>query len=199
MKKHGSLICFRSEGEGSGATFSFIVGMFQLSPLPLLRNIQKPVVDRMSDCRRVFPDHASTQHTLLPFFESTHRTRKVLVVDDSLLNVKVMVRIIRQFHESVHADISEANDGTVAVELIRAAALEGAPFDIVFMDNVMTLMNGPEAAELMRSDGYMGLIVGVTGNVLPRDVLGYLAAGANHVLPKPIEASLVGDLLSLGV
>ena len=36
-------------------------------------------------------------------------------------------------------------------------------FDIIFMDNIMTTMNGPEAAEAIRALGYRGKIVGLTG------------------------------------
>ncbi len=55
---------------------------------------------------------------------------------------------------------------------------EGAPFDIVFMDNVVVHMNGVEAAALMRS-------ACLTGNVMAHDdVEHYVAQAAPTVLPK---------------
>jgi len=41
------------------------------------------------------------------------------------------------------------------------------PFDVVFMDNIMKEMNGPEAAEKMRALGFTNHIIGITGNVVP--------------------------------
>jgi CheY-like chemotaxis protein len=78
---------------------------------------------------------------------------------------------------------SEAEDGDVAVQMVQDASDAGAPFDIVFMDNIMIHMHGPEAAQLMRSNGFKGLIVGVTGNVMAH----YLASGADCVLDKPVN------------
>lgn len=82
---------------------------------------------------------------------------------------------------------SEAEDGDVAVQMVQDASDAGAPFDIVFMDNIMIHMHGPEAAQLMRSNGFKGLIVGVTGNVMAPDLAHYLASGADCVLDKPVN------------
>lgn len=152
---------------------------------------------------------------------------KVLVVDDSALNVKVMVRLLKSTiakHPTVFAssnsnsnsinnparlcsevvdidhdldggveekpvvmEIVEADDGQTAVAKVAEAAAAGAPFDAVFMDNIMNHMNGPDAAQMMRAAGFEGLIIGVTGNVMVTDVDGYIAAGANLVLFKPIN------------
>ena len=152
---------------------------------------------------------------------------KVLVVDDSALNVKVMVRLLKSTfakhpsiffssghgsnnnnpshscsevvdmdhdldaveHESpVVMEIVDADDGQTAVAKVTEAAAAGQPFDAVFMDNIMNHMNGPDAAQLMRAGGFDGLIIGVTGNVMVTDVDGYISAGANLVLFKPINA-----------
>lgn len=144
----------------------------------------------------------------------------MLVVDDSALNVKVMVRLLKSTlaknptvfsrsghgnmcsevvdidhdldaveHESpVVMEIVDADDGQTAVAKVTEAAVAGQPFDAVFMDNIMNHMNGPDAAQLMRAGGFEGLIVGVTGNVMVTDVDGYISAGANLVLFKPINA-----------
>jgi CheY-like chemotaxis protein len=55
---------------------------------------------------------------------------------------------------------SEAADGIEAVRMVHEASEQGVPFDAVFMDNIMHIMHGPEAAQLMRSAGYEGLIIG---------------------------------------
>lgn len=161
---------------------------------------------------------------------------KVLVVDDSKMSNKILMKIIQQtpipidcpgdlsgveeeglglglgldmggislrgrsYHqlfEGLQAtySIEEANDGTIAVEKVRQASAARAPFDIVFMDNIMLRMNGPAAAQLMRSDGYTGLIVGVTGNVMEKDVADYVSSGADCVLGKPVNTEDLKQIL----
>jgi CheY-like chemotaxis protein len=96
----------------------------------------------------------------------------------------------------VRFDYSEADDGPVAVQMVQAAAEGGAPFDVVFMDNIMILMHGPEAAQMMRAAGFRGLIVGVTGNVMAEDVQQYMASGADHVLGKPVNMDDLEQILN---
>lgn len=58
----------------------------------------------------------------------------------------------------------------------------------------MPVMNGPTAAETMREIGSDACIIGITGNVLPGDIKLFLSAGANAILPKPVN---VGDVENL--
>lgn len=95
----------------------------------------------------------------------------------------------------VVVDYSEADDGAVAVQMVQAASDGGAPFDIVFMDNIMTLMHGPEAAQAMRAAGFTGLIIGVTGNVMAEDVHHYIQSGADHILAKPVNIEDLKQIL----
>jgi CheY-like chemotaxis protein len=55
-----------------------------------------------------------------------------------------------------------AEDGQKAVELI-SEDLEA--YKVIFMDNVMPIMNGMEATRAIRKAGYRYLIVAVTGNI----------------------------------
>ena len=92
-------------------------------------------------------------------------------------------------------DYSEADDGKVAVQMVQAASDASMPFDIVFMDNVMIFMHGPEAAQVMRAAGFTGLIIGVTGNVMVEDVKHYIQSGADYVLGKPVNISDLKQIL----
>ena len=64
------------------------------------------------------------------------------------------------------------------------------------MDNIMILMHGPEAARAMRAEGFQGLIVGVTGNLMKDDVNEYIASGADSVLGKPVDMDEIKKILS---
>ena len=51
----------------------------------------------------------------------------------------------------------------------------------------MPRMRGTEAAQRIRELGYMGIIIGVTGNALPEDVKDFIDHGADAVIPKPFD------------
>ena len=50
-------------------------------------------------------------------------------------------------------------------------------YDIIFLDNLMPNMNGPQTATELRKLGYQHLIIGVTGNALDVDILEFEQAG----------------------
>ena len=68
-------------------------------------------------------------------------------------------------------------------------------YDAILMDNQMKNMNGPEAAIEIRKQGYTGLIIGITGNVMEPDVSIYKNAGASYVLAKPTNSKYIDDLI----
>ena len=110
---------------------------------------------------------------------------KILVVDDALLNRTMLIRLLRTRCSSS----AEAEDGSVAVEMIRQSMAQNAQFDVVLMDSCMPEMDGPSATRIIRDMGFKGLILGVTGNALPEDVANFMASGANAVLVKPLNVN----------
>ena len=104
---------------------------------------------------------------------------------------------------------AHANDGDVAVNMIKQSmsplsdidtvtgngAAENS-YDAILIDNIMEKLHGPEATKIIRKElGYSGLIVGVTGNLLPSDRNYFIACGADAVLYKPLEVSKLLNLL----
>ena len=51
----------------------------------------------------------------------------------------------------------------------------------------MPKMNVLEATIAIRELGYIGKIIGLTGNTLESDKANFLKAGVNHVLFKPLK------------
>ena len=86
---------------------------------------------------------------------------KVLVVDDNLINRKVA----RGFLKSYAFDLTEAESGAEAIELVRKNR-----YDIIFMDHMMPMMDGIEAAEIIRRDcgenGAAPAIIALTANAM---------------------------------
>ena len=116
---------------------------------------------------------------------------RILVVDDAVSNRKMLCRVLR----SRCAAIVEADDGQKALEIVRET-MRGSdqlprnnspPFDLILMDFVMPVMDGPTAIKEIRDLGYKGLIFGLTGNVLDGDKDLMIANGADFVLTKPFS------------
>eukprot|EP01036_Dinobryon_divergens_P037530 gene37530-biopygen29716 len=129
--------------------------------------------------------------------DSPHPLR-LLIVDDSSLNVKVVVRLIESEKTGpfANATLLTADDGTTAVEQLRTEMAAGRAVHFILMDFIMTTMHGPEAARIMREElNYRGPIIGITGNALPEDIDLFVSSGANQVVTKPLARAKLLDAL----
>ena len=109
----------------------------------------------------------------------------VLIAEDGVDNA----RLWRHHLEHAGAEVWQASDGREAIGLVRAAdmgVLE-RPFDIVLMDMEMPIMDGVEATQQLRAEGFRLPIVGLTAHsdVATRTKL--LDAGCNDCATKPIS------------
>jgi CheY-like chemotaxis protein len=126
-----------------------------------------------------------------------HQRFNILVVDDSKLNRKMLVRSLRT--ESHSCD--EAEDGLEAIRMVtkrsesKTNENESFPsshcYDAILMDFMMPIMDGPTATKVLRDMGYTGVIIGVTGNALPSDVEYFTGKGADKVLIKPVDVDVL--------
>ena len=110
---------------------------------------------------------------------------RVLAADDNPTNQKVVEAVLAP----LNAEVVLVSDGAACVQAWKAAK-----FDIVLMDIHMPGMDGVEAAQAIRaleaSEGRQRTpIVAVTANALAHQVEGYLAAGMDGHVAKPIEVT----------
>jgi CheY-like chemotaxis protein len=134
--------------------------------------------------------------------------RNVLVVDDSTMNRKMICKLFTK--KGISCD--QAEDGSIAVDMMKSilkskpdswndtttasdeiASLQHGNYDAILMDYQMPNMDGPTAIRAIRSLGYKGVVIGVTGNVMALDQQEMMAAGANDVLPKPFDIDKFWD------
>jgi CheY-like chemotaxis protein len=116
---------------------------------------------------------------------------RALIVDDVTSTRKMMVRALASSFE----EIVQASDGQEAVDMVKDSFEKVKPFDIIFMDSVMPNMGGIEACRIIRSLGYDGMVVAITGNILPEDVMEFTMAGANKLIGKPVKLDQLMDIL----
>lgn len=114
-----------------------------------------------------------------------------LVVDDSTLTRKMLVKSITNYFTTV----IQGSDGLEAVSIIKDLLQQGNPPNIVFLDSVMPNMSGIDACREIRALGYQGVIIAVTGNVLPSDIEEFICAGADKLVPKPFRVDDIKSIL----
>ena len=120
----------------------------------------------------------------------SHNTR-VLVVDDVLSNRMMTGRVLERFG----FEVDYAEDGQIAVDKCQDRS-----YALIMMDNMMPVMTGKEATEVLRKQNYRGLVVGLTGNVLDEDLEEFRESGCDEVITKPLDVpELRRTLISLGL
>ncbi|KAJ3287783.1 hypothetical protein HDU79_005420 [Rhizoclosmatium sp. JEL0117] len=111
-----------------------------------------------------------------------------LVVDDSLVNKAILVRMLEKFGK--FNEILEVSSGAEAVKMCQTRKVS-----IVFMDLEMPGMNGEEAAARIRAAGSTMPIVAVTGNTIKGDDAGPLRqVGIIEIVKKPVEIAKIFEL-----
>ncbi len=115
---------------------------------------------------------------------------KVLIVDDNVINRKVA----RGFLKNYAFDLTEAESGPEAVELVR-----NTRYDIIFMDHMMPDMDGIEAAEIIRRDcgenGAAPVMVALTANTMEGMREHFLECGFQDFISKPLDRKEMNQLL----
>jgi PAS domain S-box-containing protein len=114
------------------------------------------------------------------------RGLRVLMVEDHPVNMMIAVAQLQQWG----VEVSQANDGSQAIEAVNAAASMGRPFDAVLMDVQMPVMSGHEATRVLRQRHPAGdlPIIALTAAALVSERDEALASGMNDFLTKPIDA-----------
>jgi signal transduction histidine kinase/CheY-like chemotaxis protein/HPt (histidine-containing phosphotransfer) domain-containing protein len=104
--------------------------------------------------------------------------RRVLVVDDSVVNREILEALVA----ATGAEVVTASDGREAVEAFRRA-----PCDLVFMDVSMPVMDGREAAREIRALDARVPLIALSASAFPEDMEKSQAAGLTEHLLKPLE------------
>jgi CheY-like chemotaxis protein len=176
VEQHGGRLLVESEGLGKDVTFTVELPLFRARTADRRSSIDATILSTGTE--------TPMQHSENHLDDTTPQTPtyRILVVDDSGFNRKMVVRLLR----SQDHTCNEAEDGQVAIDKYNEMVARGEPPDAILMDFEMPVMNGPTATARLREMGCTCLIVGVTGNVLPADREAFKAAGADSVLPKPL-------------
>ncbi|EMG7549504.1 ATP-binding protein [Vibrio alginolyticus] len=151
---------------GLGSCFEFSI------PVAVI-NAQSTYTDQLNvlDFRKAEDNEISPQYNDKPW---------VLVVEDTIVNQKV----VRIMLEKLGVRVSVANHGEEALQLC-----DQQPFDLIFMDCQMPVMDGFIATERIRKMGEWGKhvpIIALSANVIKEDQQHCFDVGMNEFVAKPV-------------
>ncbi len=105
--------------------------------------------------------------------------KRILIVDDSKINLKVANQILKPYNFNVKM----VESGYECLE-----ALETQTFDLILMDIMMPKMNGVETLRRLKEmDGFDIPVIALTADAIEGTDEKYLNAGFNAYLSKPID------------
>lgn len=150
--------------------------------------LQSEVYDAVVTLLGHQPDSAATPTNTS---QDTAAARRFLVAEDNPVNQRLLVDALQA---RGHA-IDTVEDGQAAIQL-----RESQPYDAIFMDVQMPVMDGLEATRHIRQrEKDQGLahipIIGITANAMKGDRETCLAAGMTHYLTKPVNLEQLYQLI----
>jgi GAF domain-containing protein/CheY-like chemotaxis protein/HPt (histidine-containing phosphotransfer) domain-containing protein len=161
----------RWEGAGIGAVIVKPIKASALhGALAVVLDLRSDSVEALGDAGGVLDPELAARHPL-----------RILVAEDNVVNQRLALRLLEKL--GYRADV--VANGLEAIE-----AVERQAYDLVLMDVQMPEMDGVEATRRILerwADGERPWIVAMTAEVMRGDREGFLAAGMNDYVAKPIR------------
>ncbi len=117
---------------------------------------------------------------------------RVLLAEDGVDNRHFISAVLQQ----VGADVTLVENGRQAVDQALSSRAVGKPFDAVLMDMQMPVLDGFDAVQELRGEGYEGSIVALTAYAMKGDREKCLEVGCDDFVSKPIDVESFLALLA---
>ena len=143
-------------------------------------NIELPIIE--VDAQSQSEPAESAEGLVNPF-----KDKRVLIAEDNLT-----IRMLTQkMLESKGASVVCAENGQLALDQFEASS-----FDLLLSDIFMPQMNGYEFVAAIRQQGFAGPVVGLTAATIGEETEQMMQAGADLIIPKPIDIRKLADWLT---
>lgn len=153
---------------GKGSTFVVTIDQKIASKEASVKSIKKTIV-KPFDCKK----------------------KKILVVDDNKLNIKVVTKML----EPYNIVVKEAYSGQECLDILD----KDNDFSLIFMDDLMPKMSGTETLDILkkieRIEGFAIPVVVLTANAITGMKEKYLKSGFDDYLAKPINKEELHNIL----
>ena len=122
----------------------------------------------------------------LPIEETTHRIepfkitgKRVMVVDDNKINLKVAEKLLSEYELNVEL----VDSGWGCIDKI----ISGQKYDLILLDIMMPKINGAEVLKNLKSIvGFKTPVIALTADIIAGMEEKYISQGFDDCLPKPI-------------
>jgi len=150
--------------------------------------------------RLLIIDDSPVNRKMLKSFLREHFDLVEEAVDgvDGINKVKTMMQqdalnasLDLESHKALPAAITTAAVNNATSSKLLFANTRG--YDLIITDYFMPNMNGVEVVQHLRSNGYRGRIVGLTGNTESGMLQAFQEAGTDMVLIKPLQGSILQE------
>jgi CheY-like chemotaxis protein len=120
--------------------------------------------------------------------DTTYGNKKILIVDDNRLNIKVAHRALADFD----LILEDATGGQECIDKVNA----GGNYDLILMDIMMPEMNGEIALEKLHEDpGFNTPVIALTADAIAGAKEKYLSEGFVDYIAKPFSREQIKEKL----
>ena len=182
----GGKINVRSQfGQGS---------IFMIQIPQKISQIQKPVTEQelMDTAKKLYTKNQTTIDVKPEVKDNNtnYGNRKILVVDDNKLNIKVACRALKDFN----FEIDECYDGQECLDKIN----QGNTYDLILMDIMMPNMSGETCiAELKKMSSFNIPVIALTADAVAGSREKYISDGFIDYISKPFSKEQIKEKLDI--
>ena len=120
--------------------------------------------------------------------ESNYANKKILIVDDNKLNIKVAKRALTDFN----FEIEEAEDGIKCLEKV----VNGNEYDLILMDIMMPNMSGETTLQKLKENPNFNIpVIALTADAVAGAKEKYIEEGFADYIPKPFNREQIKEKL----
>ena len=121
---------------------------------------------------------------------TNYENKKVLIVDDNKLNIKVAKRALSNFN----FDIDECYDGCECLDKIN----DGNEYDLILMDIMMPNMGGEDALKKLKENSSFNTpVIALTADAIAGSKERYISQGFADYIPKPFSREQIKEKLDI--
>ncbi len=119
--------------------------------------------------------------------QSKFPTKKILLVDDNAINLKVAEKLLAIYE----CQITSVQSGQECLDIINTN------FDLIFLDDMMPVMTGTETLKKLKEQpSFSTPVVVLTANALSEMKNQYLDAGFDDYISKPINRNELDEIVT---
>lgn len=167
--------------------------IFMLQIPQKISKISKPMTEKelMDTAKKIYSNNLSTTIIEPPKIfplQTKFENKRILIVDDNKLNIKVARRAIQDFN----FEIDEAYDGQECLDKINS----GNKYDLILMDIMMPNMSGETALlKLKENSNFKTPVIALTADAVAGANEKYISEGFIDYIAKPFNRDQIKDKL----